>query len=505
MALLDLPLPYPAAHVVEQRAPYASGFPGGSSSNGSSSNGSSSSISSGSTGAATIPTGDSLGGRRGEMQTTSLKASASSGSLAPPPGLPRSSSTAELVALGFDVDANGNELSNDGGGGGGGGGYDPRPPAPALSNNGSGSMVGSTNGGGLEGGGEMGGGGGGGGGIGTGSAGGMGLGLRNHSLTNLANMVRSQSVSSFHSDIFAAGGTAARSTAAESPAWGSYPANLDKMGGAAGGAAGDAFTTSPSMGPRGPGRGMAAMRPLPAGGGGGGGDGGGADLSPPQFAGRGTAARREVAERGVAGSSATAARASQSQRRPMGGGGGSFDHRGGGVPSGPGGGAPTSGRAMVHNRSDTDLVASFSRLGFGQGGVSRWSPLMSPTASPLGAPLLEEDPLDLELEENSRGGRGTGGADTFGAPSSFLTSHGRRGLLDGGGSAGDASGMEVRLPRHASYPSLSVSRGGGGGGPGGAGAGSGGGYGMEDLVHGALEHLTAGDSATGGAGVCQAF
>eukprot|EP00752_Nemacystus_decipiens_P005580 g5049.t1 len=358
MALLDLPLPYPA-HVVEQRAPYASGFPGDSSSNGSTGSIGSNS----SSGAATIPAEDTLGSRRGEMQTTStsLTASASSGSLAPPPGLPRSSSTAELVALGFDpssgVDANGNDLSisKDGSGGGG---YDPRPPAPTLSNSvsGSGSMVGSTSGGGMDGGGEMGGGGGGGGGTGTGSAGGMGLGLRNHSLTNLANMVRSQSVSSFHSDIFATGSSAARmrSTAAESPAWGSYPANLDKMGGGAAGAAGDAFTTSPSMGPRGPGRGMAsAMRPVAGGGGGGsgGGDGGGADLSPAQFAGRGTAARREVAERGVAGSSATAARASQSQRRSMGGGsggGGSFDHRG----AGPGGGAPTShsGRAMVHNR-----------------------------------------------------------------------------------------------------------------------------------------------------------
>lgn len=236
---------------------------------------------------------------------------------------------------------------------------------------------------------------------------------------------------------------------------------------------------------------------------GGGGDVGGIDLSPQQqFAGRGTAARREVVERGLAAaSSATVARTS-SQRRPMGGG---FEQRGG-LPAGPGGGLPTSGRAMVHNRSDTDLVASFSRLGFGQSGVSRWSPLMSPTASPLGAPLLEEDPLDLELEENPHhvapaGGGGHAAADTFGGPSSFLTSHGRRGLMDGGGvggggsggggASGDASsgGLEGRLPRHASYPSLAVSRGGGGG------------YGMEDLVHGALEHLTAGDSATGGAGI----
>ncbi|CAM9203664.1 unnamed protein product, partial [Scytosiphon promiscuus] len=160
------------------------------------------------------------------------------------------------------------------------------------------------------------------------------------------------------------------------------------------------------MGPRGPHRGIAPARSLSGGGGGGGGggDAGGADLSPPQFAGRGTAARREVMgmERSGPAPSSSAAASSAvargSQRRPK-GGGSSFDPRG--IPSGPGGGAPTGGggRTMVHNRSDTDLVASFSRLGFGQGGVSRWSPLMSPTASPLvGAPLLEEDPLDLELE-----------------------------------------------------------------------------------------------------------
>lgn len=199
-----------------------------------------------------------------------------------------------------------------------------------------------------------------------------------------------------------------------------------------------------------------------------------------------------MADRGLAAaSSATVARAS-SQRRPMGGG----SEQRGGLPPGPGGGLPTSGRAMVHNRSDTDLVASFSRLGFGQSGVSRWSPLMSPTASPLGAPLLEEDPLDLELQENIYHSGAAGGgvaADTFGGPS-FLASHGRRGLADGGGGGGasgaaSSGGLEGRLPRHASYPSLAVSRGGGGG------------YGMEDLVHGALEHLTAGDSATGGAGM----
>ncbi|CBN78222.1 hypothetical protein Esi_0005_0002 [Ectocarpus siliculosus] len=400
------------------------------------------------------------------MQAASLSASASSGSLAPPPGLPRSSSTAELVALGFDpsgVMDGGNDL-NSSDGGGGGAGYDPRPPAMSGSGSGGGGGGGGGVGGGLDAG-DMGGKDDGTGGTGTGSAGGMGLGLRNHSLTNLANMVRSQSVSSFHSEIFASGGKPVRSTAIDSPAWGSYPANLDKMGSGGGGGGGggggeDMFTVSPSMGPRGAGRGTLPMRPptgggdrggVGGGGGGGGGDvgggaGAGADLSPQQFAGRGTAARREVVDRGMsAGSAAGSTRTSQ--RRPM-GGGSSFDPRGM-VPSGPGrSGAPPSGRAMVHNRSDTDLVASFSRLGFGQGGVSRWSPLMSPTASPLvGAPLLEEDPLDLELEENaSRGaGAGAGGAavDTFGAPSSFLTSHGRRGLMDGHGASGEAPGMEV--------------------------------------------------------------
>lgn len=502
MALLDLPFP---AHV-EQRAPYAStGYPAGNTTTDSSIG-----SSSGSSGALdnhhhhhAAGARDSFGSSRGEMQTTSLSASASSGSLAGPPGLPRNSSTAELVALGFDpsggVENNDlNSSDSGGGGGGGGGGFDARPPVPTLSNNGSGAG-GSHEGGGGGGGGEMGGSGGGG--TGTGSAGGMGLGLRNHSLTNLANMVRSQSVSSFHSDIFAAGSSAARSTTVETPAWGSYPANLDKMDGGGGGG-GDMFV-SPSMGPRGPHRGIAPTRSL-ADRGGGGGDSSGADLSPQQFTGRGTAARREVMERSGQ-PPPSLARGSQRRLKGGGGGGSSFDPRG--IPSGPGGGAPTGGggRTMVHNRSDTDLVASFSRLGFGQGGVSRWSPLMSPTASPLvGAPLLEEDPLDLELEGDAHGGSGGGTADTFGAPSSFLTSHGRRGIMDGGGgggggghiggggggSAGD--GMEVRLPRHASYPSLAMSRGGGGSG--------GGGYGMEDLVHGALEHLTAGDSATVGSG-----
>lgn len=502
MALLDLPYP---AHV-EQRAPYGSGFPG--------STNDSNSVQflqpppqANSASAVAEPFGRNS--NLGDMQT-SLSGSASSGSLAPPPGLPQSSSTAELVALGLlgsnsHDDAAGLEnteynSSSDGGG------YDPRPPIPTS--NSSGNMVGLAGGAGLDemrgsggGRGYSGGGGGGdiGGGngglvnaVGTGSAGGMGLGLRRNSLTNLANMVRSQSVSSFHSEFFP-GGAAARMTSGDPPAWGSYPANLDKAGG--GGSeveAGNIFVMSPATGPMrgqsgagGLSRGTAGLRPPSSGGGGGGvGDVGGSELSPQQYAGRGTAPRREV-ERGVP-SWATAMRTSQ--RRPM--AGSSVEQRGG-VPSGPGGGAPTSGRAMVHNRSDTDLVASFSRLGFGgQSGVSRWSPLMSPTASPLvGAPLLEEDPLDLELEGSAHGMGG--GADTFGGASySLRSSHRQRSLANSSDDSLAVNGMSVRMARHASYPSLKISRSNGIAG-----------NGVEDLVHGALEHLTVGDSATGIPGV----
>lgn len=429
---------------------------------------------------------------RADMPTP-LSGSTNSGSVVPPPGLPHSTSTAELVALGI-ISATGSTPddviigvdsaeynSSDSGG------FDPRSAAPHLtSSGGGGSMVGSTNDGnaGLE---QAGGGGtqnspgdGGGGGVGdigvdvvtnagTGSAGGMGLGLRNHSLTNLANMVRSHSVSSFHSELFSAsggggGGGAERMTTPGGPSWGSYPANLDKAGGGGGGSGGaHGFTVSPSMGSLGgPSRATAGIRSSPAGA-----DAGGAEVSPPQFAGRGTAPRREV-ERGMP---AWSSAARSSQRRPT--GTTSMDH--GGVPAGRMGGGMPSGRAMVHNRSDTDLVASFSRMGFGQGGISRWSPHMSPTASPLGGPLLEENPLDLELDENTH--HELGGGDTF---TVSLREMGQRGS---GYSAAAATTTGARLPRHASYPSLALSHGG---------------YGMEDLVQGAFEELNAGDNATGG-------
>lgn len=413
---------------------------------------------------------DSGSASDGSQMQTSLRGSASTGSLAHPPGIPHSGSTAELVALGLlgagdpRDDSGGvdrTEYNSDLEG------YDGR--SSIRPSNSSGSMVGSTGGGsgGIESSPRVGGkgslnAGGDPSGVtnaGTRSAGGMGV-----SLTNLDNMVRSQSVSSFHSDLFA-GGAAVRTNSSESPSWGSYPANLDKAGG---GRVGNAFNMSPTTAPlRGTtSRSSAGVRPSSSG------DVSGADLSPHQFTGRGTAPRREV-ERGTT-SWATGMRSSQ--RRPTttgGGGGSSFDQRGN--PSGPGGGAPTSGRSMVHNRSDTDLVASFSRLGFGQGGVSRWSPLMSPTASPLvGAPLLEEDPLDLELEGSSR--------EAAGADGSMGTSS--RGLRGGAtGTRVEEASLGVRLPRHASYPSLALSRGNSG-------------HGMEDLVYGALEHMTVGESAT---------
>lgn len=492
MALLDLP--YPAD--TEARVPYASGFPLGSTSIASSQESPSAHL---------PPRVGSAPGAQNGGGDVDMQTSVSTGSLAPPPGLPQSSSTAELIALGLigsdDAAAGGSpenaDYDSDGVG------YDPRPPIPTQNSSGSTGRMSSTGSGGGGGGGggnaldtvagggqgagsssgEMGGGSVGVAGAGTGSAGGMGLGLRNHSLTNLANMVRSQSVSSFHSDLFAAG-AAAKAATPESPAWGSYPANLDKAGGGSGGV-GTTFTMSPSTGSLrslganagGAGLGRASAGLRPPSGGGGSGDGGDAELSPQQYAGRGTAPRREV-ERGLP-AWATAMRASQ--RRPL--GGNSLDQRG--VHGGPGGGVPTGGRAMVHNRSDTDLVASFSRLGFGQGGASRWSPLMSPTPSPLvGGAVLEEDPLDLEREESSQKVRG---ADTFGAPSSSLRSHGQRGLATS--ALDEEPGLGARLPRHASYPSLALSRSGGGGASG---------YGMEDLVHGALEHLTVGDSATSG-------
>lgn len=399
----------------------------------------------------------------------------------PPPGLPRSSSTAELVALGF-IPADGTTHQQSGSAVDsagynsdiGGGAYVHRPIVLSSSRSGNGGMVGSPNGGSARREASKSGGGGGpspaGGGsgdmsgsvvvptsAGTGSAGGMGMGLKNHSLTNLANMVRSQSEMSFQSDIFhnggGGGGSGGRmSVATDGPAWSSYPANLDKAGG--GGA--HAFAMSPASASLGAGsRGPSGLRSAPSSGGGsGGGDGGGVELSPPHFAGRGTAPRREV-ERGVPTWS-SAMRASQ--RRP-GVGPSGMDH----------GGVPAGRRAMVHNRSDTDLVASFSRLGFGHGGVSRWSPHMSPTASPLGAPLLEEDPLDLELEGNTHE---FSEGDAFGT--SFRSGE-RRGL-----SFAHAGGMGAGLPRHASYPSLALSHGG---------------YGVEDLVQGAFEDLTVGDGA----------
>lgn len=405
--------------------------------------------------------------------------------VSPPPGLPHSSSTAELVALGL-ISTNGSSNTKDSLA------YDPR-----ASNGG---MVGSPSGGngGLEdtgsgGAGQSSSAGGSGGGdmsgnvsagAGTGSAGGMGLGLRNHSLTNLANMVRSQSVSSFHTDLFNNDeggnrrGDGRMMSGPDGPAWGSYPANLDKAAASA-----HTFMLSPGAGSlSGSSRGAGNSRPPPSssGGGGGGAAGGGSgggsggdDLSPAQFTGRGTAPRREV-ERGVPAWSSSMR---TSQRRQVGVSGSGMDH--GGMPAGrPGGGAP-SGRAMVHNRSDTDLVASFSRLGFGNsgGGISRWSPQMSPTASPLGAPLLEEDPLDLELEETGHKLSGGGGGDTF--VTSLRSGGGRRGLTSSSVEGGPG------LPRHASYPSLALSRGG---------------YGMEEVVQGAFEDLSVGEGATGGEG-----
>lgn len=442
------------------------------------------------------------GGGSGETircdMPTPLTSSASSGSIAQTQpsasaaGLPTSSSTAELVALGLISTADATEesdpttpvvdsaeySSSDGGG------YDPLPPIPTSSRNGSGGMVGSTNGGtaGLDatagGGGQTSVSGGtdmsGGvvtGGPGARSTGGMGLGVRNQSLTNLA-MGRSQSVSSFPSDLFA-GGAGTRMTAPEAPSWGSYPANLDKAGGAS---STHAFTMSPATGPIGgsggggtsatgasgaSSRASSGLRASSAG------AEGGSELSPAQFTGRGTAPRREV-ERGV---SAWPPSLRSSQRRPV---GTSVDH--GGVPPGRSGGGTPSGRAMVHNRSDTDLVASFSRLGFGHGGITRWSPHMSPTASPLGAPLLEEDPLDLELEESAHE---AAGGDTF----ATVASPRGQGHRSGISLASSASGAVARLPRHASYPSLTLSHGS---------------YGMGDLVQGAFADLTVGDN-TGGA------
>ena len=486
MALLDLPYPH-------QRASYGSGLPSRRSSSATTEDVKAHFLQPPQvTGAATqVPFGGSggFGGGNGgvgsEMQT-SLSGSASSGSLAPPPGLPHSGSTAELVALGL---LGSGDSQDDSAGldrkpySGELGGYEGRLSIPGS--NSSGSMVGSgstgSGSGGLEAASSGGGVQGSGAGIdapsraGTGSAGGLGMELRDHSLTNLANMVRSQSVSSFHSNLFARG-AAATTGVSESSTWGSYPANLDKAGGDR---AGNAFAMSPGTAPlRGTTtRGSTGIRPTSSGG-----DVGGAELSPPQFAGRGTAPRREV-ERG-ASTWATGMRTSQ--RRPTttgGNGGSSFDQRS--VPPGPGGGVPTSGRAIVHNRSDTDLVASFSRFGFGQGSVSRWSPLMSPTASPLvGAPLLEEDPLDLELEGSTRN---AAGAEAYMVSSSSQPSRGQRSVGAGGGQAHETS-LGVRLPRHASYPSLALSR------------ESNGGHGVEELVHGALEHLTVGDSATGGGG-----
>lgn len=479
MALLDVPYS-------QQRASYGSGLPSRRSGSAATSQGFKSHLLQPSqvTEAALSGTfgGGADGGSAGDgsQMQTSLRGSTSSGSLTHPPGIPHSGSTAELVALGLlgagdpRDDSGGvdrTEYNSDIEG------YDGRSSIRAS--NSSGSMVGSGSTGGGSGcvdssprgggqgsvsaGGDLGG-------VtnaGTRSAGGMGV-----SITNLDNMVRSQSVSSFHSDLFA-GGAAVRTNTSESPSWGSYPANLDKAGG---GRVGNAFNVSPTTAPlRGTtSRSSAGVRPASSGG-----DVSGAEPSPHQFTGRGTAPRREV-ERG-APNWPTGMRSSQ--RRPTttgGGGGSSFDQRGN--PSGPGGGAPTSGRAMVHNRSDTDLVASFSRLGFGQGGVSRWSPLMSPTASPLvGAPLLEEDPLDLELEESARE---AAGAEASMGTSSTQLSRGQRGAA--AGARAEEASLGVRLPRHASYPSLALTRGNSG-------------HGMEDLVYGALEHLTVGDSATGSA------
>lgn len=397
--------------------------------------------------------GNTRVGVRGDMPTP-LSSSASSGSIAPQQpassagGLQTSSSTAELVALGListagaidDNTAPSKVVDSSEYNGSDVGGYDPRSSVPPSSSSGSAGMVGPTNGGtaGLE---ATGGGGGQNsangsdisGGVVTSSAatgptGGMGLGLRNHSLTDLANMARSHSSSSFHSDLFV-GGAGARMAAPDAPSWGSYPANLDKAGGSS---SAHAFTMSPATGPIGgggssggstgagdaSGRATSTLRSPAAGG------DGSADISSSHFAARGTAPRREV-ERGLP---SWASSVRSSQRRLV---GSSVDH--GGVPAGRTGGSAQSGRAMVHNRSDTDLVASFSRLGFGHSGVSRWSPHMSPTASPLGAPLLEEDPLDLELDESVHE---AAGGDTFGTGSSPRGQVRRGGINTGGISGG---------------------------------------------------------------------
>ncbi|CAM9743665.1 unnamed protein product, partial [Discosporangium mesarthrocarpum] len=400
------------------------------------------------------------GGGNGSLHRKEMPvpSSGNGGGLAPPPGLPHSSSTAELVALGLigsdtadeTATVGSSEYNSDGGG------YDPRSPGlvVAAGNGGvvGGTGVGTTGGlgvstssglvsslGGSAGGVNV---------AGTGSAGGMGLGLKTPSLTNLANMVRSHSVSSFHSENSLFTDPA---TTTESPAWGSHK-NVDTTGGTAGGSGGGnpAAASTPLATPI-----SSSLGSLPGSHGGGSGGAGVTEAELSAFAARGLAASRRVPEDehhsgGMGSWSASAAAAAAMQRRPVGtsavGGHGGLP-RSSAMPS-------NSRRSMVYNHSDTDLVASFSRLGFpsvgsgtgthgaGAGGTvmarslgrasggleaegalqggsgrpsSHWSPLTSPNSSPMfgtGAPLLEDSlhlgPGGHSLEQTGMGGGGGG-------------------------------------------------------------------------------------------------
>ncbi|CAM9662204.1 unnamed protein product, partial [Choristocarpus tenellus] len=405
-----------------------------------------------------------------------ISASNGGGGLGPPPGLPQSSSTAELVALGLIGSDTADETATVGSSdyNSDGGGYDPRSPGLPVSSS-SGGVVGigvgtagglsvstsaglgpATNGGGGVS--KV---------LGTGSAGGMGLGLKTPSLTNLANMVRSQSVSSFHSETSLFTDPA---TTTESPAWGSR--NHDVVGGVGGNSSAAVMSSS-----------LGSLSGV--GGSGSTGNGlGGVDLS--VFGGRtglASSSRRVSDEDHGIPSWATAAAAAVAQRRSV----GSSALANGAVPrtAVP----PTSGsrRSLVYNHSDTDLVASFGRLGFGSVGGTPWSPLTSPNSSPMfgaSAPLLEDSlhlgpgqSLDQGASSSGGGlgggisipqGSAGGGFDHFTSNTDspvhrMASGHVHMGIRSGIGGSNNGDSAS-RLPRHASYPSLSRVGGGGGGG-----------------------------------------